>query len=238
MRRYAIYYAPAADSALHAFGSRWLGRDASGGADLEPPVLAGLSRERQRAITAAPRRYGFHATLKPPFVLAPQCEIEDLFATFGAFAASCVPFEVAGFHLAAIAGFIALVLSAPVPAFAEVAGRAVREFDRFRAAPAPGERERRLHGGLDERERRYLDSWGYPYVLDAWRFHLTLTERLDDAERATVLRALEPLAAPFTAAQRIDAVALFEQPEAGAPFRQIARASFAANSIAEAGVCL
>jgi putative phosphonate metabolism protein len=238
MRRYAIYYAPPPDSALHAFGSHWLGRDAATGADLAPPMLAGLDRERQRAITAAPRGYGFHATLKPPFVLAPRCEIEDLYATFGAFAASCAPFDVAGFHLAAISGFIALVLPAPMSTFTELAGRAVREFDRFRAVPAPGERERRLHAGLDERERRYLDVWGYPYVLDAWRFHLTLTARLDDAERATVLRALEPLTAPFAAPQRIDAVALFEQAEAGAPFKQIARASFAANAVAEAGACL
>jgi putative phosphonate metabolism protein len=235
--RYAVYFAPAPHSPSHVFGSRWLGRDAVTGAAVEPLEVAGMHPERQHAITDAPRRYGFHATLKPPFVLAPGRDLEELHAAFAVFAASCAPFDIAGFNLAAIAGFVALVLPAPSPAFVQLAERAVREFDRFRAAPAPGERERRLHAGLDERERRYLETWGYPYVLDAWRFHLTLTERLDDAERATVIRALTPLAAPFAVVQRIDAVALFEQPESGEPFRQILRTSFTASPLAEASAC-
>ena len=237
MRRFAIYYAPADDSPLRAFGSRWLGRDTVTGASLEPPVIPGLTAERHHAITAAPRRYGFHATLKPPFRLAAERDVDELLDACRTFAAACEPFEIAGVRPASIDGFIALVLSEPSEAFHALAAQAVRVFDCFRAPPAPGENEGRMHAGLSARERANLEAWGYPYVFDAWRFHLTLTERVDDLERALVLRALTPLAAPFDRAQLIDAFALFEQPQANEPFRQIECFTFPRVTREKAGSC-
>ena len=70
MRRYAIYYAPEPGSELAAFGAQWLGRDPETGATIEQPVLLGVRPERLAEITAAPRLYGFHGTLKAPMHLA------------------------------------------------------------------------------------------------------------------------------------------------------------------------
>ena len=59
--RYAIYYAPAADSALNRFGTQLLGYDAVNGeallfADGIEQVLPDW-----RYLTNDPRKYGFHA---------------------------------------------------------------------------------------------------------------------------------------------------------------------------------
>ena len=66
--RLGLYWAPELDDPLHALGSAWLGRDAETGATLPQPAVPGLDLAE---ITAEARGYGFHATLKPPFALAP-----------------------------------------------------------------------------------------------------------------------------------------------------------------------
>ncbi len=76
--RYAIYFSPPARSPLATLGASWLGHNCDNGTAIEPPRLAGISSEAQAALTRAPRRYGFHATLKPPFHLAPGAILDDL----------------------------------------------------------------------------------------------------------------------------------------------------------------
>ena len=67
--RYAAYFAPAIGSAWWEAGSHWLGRCAARGQPLPQPAIDGMPPARQQALTAAPRRYGWHATLKAPFAL-------------------------------------------------------------------------------------------------------------------------------------------------------------------------
>jgi hypothetical protein len=232
MTRYAIYYAPEPGSPLHAFGGAWLEGHPAGDYALRTLLSGGITRERLREITAGPRGYGFHATLKPPFALASGRTFDELSAAFARFAEACIPFEVAGLHLADIGGFLALTMREPSEPFAQLAERAVRAFEPFRAAPSAEELARRRHAGLNARERELLDGWGYPYVLDAWRFHMTLTQRLDDDERAVVRDALEPLVARFARVPlRIDAVSMFTQTSAA--FAETARASFASTLLTE-----
>jgi hypothetical protein len=71
--RYAIYWAPDPADPLHAAGATWLGRDPETGAACPQPDFSGLA-----ALTADPRRYGFHATLKPPLRLRAGRTYEDL----------------------------------------------------------------------------------------------------------------------------------------------------------------
>src|SRR5271163_1509402 len=68
--RYAIYFAPDPGSALARVGAEWLGYDVAAGASVPQPQISGISSVRLYEITEEPRRYGFHATLKPPFALA------------------------------------------------------------------------------------------------------------------------------------------------------------------------
>ncbi|HYZ15935.1 MAG TPA: DUF1045 domain-containing protein [Candidatus Acidoferrum sp.] len=229
MRRFAIYYAPTPGTPLHAFGNAWLGPAA-------PLPVTGMTARRCAEITAAPRRYGFHATLKPPFALAPDCSVDELRATCAAFAAARPPFEVPGLQLAEIGTFLALVLRTPSHAFAALAEDAVRAFERFRAAPSEEELARRRSARLNAREQELLEVWGYPYVLDCWRFHLTLTDQLGETERALVRKELERLVAPFANAPvRVDSVVLFEQPDVDQPFREVERFAFAPSAAMRVG---
>ena len=66
--RAAIYFAPAADSALHDFRADRLGRDALIGAPRPTPTVDGIAPERLAAITADARRYGFTPPCGRPFI--------------------------------------------------------------------------------------------------------------------------------------------------------------------------
>src|SRR5262245_45817767 len=76
--RYAAYFAPEPGSDLARFGAAWLGYDVTTGKLVPQPAVSGLAAERLYTITAEPRRYGFHGTLKPPFALAPGADANGL----------------------------------------------------------------------------------------------------------------------------------------------------------------
>ncbi len=222
--RYAVYFAPDPASALWRFGTRWLGRDPISGTDLAQPRLPGIDQARLRQVTESPRHYGFHATLKAPFELSPGATRADLDDALRRFAAGRPAFELAPLRAAALGGFLALLTSQEEPALQKLADASVREFDRFRAPPPPQEIARRRTGSLTDRQRGYLDAWGYPFVFDAFRFHMTLTCRLDAREGGRFLEELQPLTEELNGDRvAVDAICLFEQPNRGAPFRLTGR---------------
>ena len=215
--RIAIYFAPAPGSALEAFGCGWLGR-ALDGTPLAQPAVSGIDPWRLFEITRSPRHYGFHGTLKAPFALAAGKSPDALDEAVEAFVRGRVPFEIT-LEVGSLGGFIALVpatSSAPLDA---LAAGCVEAFDRFRAPLDEAEIARRRASGLRPRQDRHLLRYGYPYVLDDFRFHMTLTERLQPPERDRVLAILAERAAPICARPvTIDAIAIFEQPSREAPF--------------------
>lgn len=226
MKRYALYYAPAEHARLTGAASAWLGRSVFKGAAVAPPETDGLSREQWKSITGDPRLYGFHATLKPPFRLAEGRHEEELREGLRKFAASWRPFEVS-LQVGSIGGFLALVLAQPSPDFVQLAADCVRDFDEFRAAPHPDELTRRRRARLNEAQLAYLTQWGYPYVMEEWRFHMTLTASLDAPMFETARRHLAAVFEPICREpQRVDSICLFEQPEPGAPFLAMARYHF------------
>ncbi len=196
-RRYAVYFAPRPDTALGRFGAAWLGWDAEAGAAVRGPEPEGLPRPRAE-IVAAPRRYGFHGTLKAPFRLAEGAEPAALDAALRDLAAEHAPFELA-VALTAIDAFLALTPTAPVPHLDALAAACVMRLDGFRALAQPEEIARRNPEMLVDRQSEYLAAWGYPYVLEQFRFHLTLTGALPPDEQAAVRAALAPLLAPVLA---------------------------------------
>ncbi|WP_207482678.1 DUF1045 domain-containing protein [Arenibaculum pallidiluteum] len=222
--RYAVYYAPPAGHDLWRFGCRWLGRDPETGAMLDQPAVPGLEPGRLATLTASPRLYGFHGTLKPPMRLADGWQAGDLRAAVVDLAVSLRRFEGPRLTLRAIGSFLALVPDEPSAALDGLAAHCVTELDRFRARPTRDEFEKRLSAGLTPRQQELLAAWGYPYVLDAFRFHLTLTGRLEDADRALI----EPYLRQATAAlcgtpMPVAEIALFRQPGPGQPFDLIDR---------------
>lgn len=218
-RRYAIYYPPPAGSPLEAFGRSWIGRDHVTSEPIEPPAVEGLSAARQRNITAFPRVYGFHATLKAPFELAPERTRAELVDALEDFARSRMRLEAPPLELQGLSGFIAFTLSAPAPEMDALAAACVESFEPFRAPPGEGERARRRASGLTPRQERYLGRWGYPYVMEEFRFHMTLTGRLEQPERTFVLDALRPLTRHLSEAPLpVHAIGLYEQPSRDEPF--------------------
>ncbi|MDJ1008863.1 MAG: DUF1045 domain-containing protein [Paracoccaceae bacterium] len=195
-QRYAVYYLPE-DDALAGFGAAWLGWDVALAAPVDHPETDLPLAE----FTATPRKYGFHGTLKPPFRLAEGRTADGLFAAVAALAAASPAVELRGLELAGLGHFLALVPEGGAAGLADLAARIVTDLDGFRAAPTPEDLARRRAGGLTPRQDEMLAAWGYPYVLDEFRFHLTLTGRLGDRDltlaRTEAARLLPPLPRPF-----------------------------------------
>jgi len=228
--RYAIYYAAPQGSPLERFGMGWLGRDHRSGAILPQPVLPGITPERLRDLTAAPRRYGFHGTLKAPFRLIEGDAHRDLHEAVEAFAAAREPFILSPLVLADLDGFLAMVPSVPAPALADLAADCVRHLEPFRAPMTPDEIARRPLARLSERQRWQLENFGYPYIFDDFAFHMTLTERLAPPDTAILRPQLDRLAAPLASEPFIvDGVAVFEEPTPGAAFLLTAHYPFRAK---------
>ena len=217
--RYAVYFAPEPGSDLARFGATWLGYDVAIGRAVAQPPVAGIDPERLHAITAEPRRYGFHATLKPPFALADGTEAEALAAAVAALANGIVAFTVPRLHLTRISGFLALTLSESCAAMHDLADRCVSELDGFRALPSASELERRRRANLSARQEALLARWGYPYVMEEFRFHMTLTGRLAAERREELLTMLRQRFATLNLMSlAIDRIALFRQADANSRF--------------------
>ena len=216
--RYAIYWAPPRTHALWREGCAWLGRDPETGEAIAPPLPDGMTREQHAAITAAPARYGWHGTLKPPFRLARGESEAGLDAAIRTFAAAQAPFVVERFALSPLSGFLAVVPAQRSAALDALAAACVAAFDAFRTPPEPGEIARRRRDGLSPAQEANLARWGYPYVMEEFRFHLTLTGRLPPDEMGPLrgwlaARFSDALAEPI----RIDEIALYVEPAVGAP---------------------
>lgn len=216
--RFAVYYAPSRDSAWWRAGSRWLGRDAESGEVCVPPQPEGVTRPLAD-LTEAPRRYGWHGTLVAPFRLADGVTQHDVLQTAREWAHSQAAFMLP-VEAATLGDFVAL---RPAHQDGEanigaVAASALQSLDALRARPSATDLARRLAAPLSERQRALLVEWGYPYVFDEFRFHMTLSNSLADAdERATLVawwRAQTPSLGPLA----IDHAALFVEPAPGAPF--------------------
>lgn len=217
-RRYAIYYTPPADHPLTRAAARWLGRDAFAG-----EAAASLSGDSD-ALVAEPRRYGFHATLKAPFRLRPGRTGQELGEAIRQFAESRPPCPIGPLRIARLGAFFALVPREPSPGLQALAARVVSDFDPFRAPMTPEELQRRLRASLDEAETTHLVQWGYPYVFDRFRFHMTLTGPVGESEREDVAYRLDAAFAPLLDEDfHVDALTLFEQPEQQSGFVVTAR---------------
>jgi hypothetical protein len=226
MARYAIYFAPDPDEQLARFGAGVLGYDAFSGKDLPQLTPPGLSDGHWRYLTAEPRRYGFHATLKAPFRLAEGQTEQQLLDALAKFAPGYEAFCF-DLQLAEIGGFIALTPVSTPGALVSLERDIVVAFDIFRAPLTGAEIVRRLDTRLTVRQRASLDLYGYPYVHDDFRFHMTLTGRLFEEERADTLGGLGVMLEQHSPKPRalVRSLSVFRQDEPESRFKVIARAA-------------
>jgi hypothetical protein len=217
--RYGIYFAPAATSELWRRAAIWVGRDALNSNALEADI-GGIDPEHRHAMTRSARRYGFHATLKAPMALADRLEGKDLDRALKAWAAAHAPVDFGPLKLGSLGGFLALVPKTQSAALTDFVGRLVADFDGFRAPPSEAERAKRLQaGGLTPRQLELLGVYGYPYVMEEFRFHLTLTDDLTPDDHGAFRAAASTwFAADIGADLLLDRLVLFHEAEPGAPF--------------------
>lgn len=224
MRRYALYYAPRPTEPLARFACAWLGRDPETDAACTRLKIDGVPPDRLQGMTADPTHYGFHGTLKAPFPLAAGRTEAELLSHVRTFTAERRPLQLDHIALRTIGSFIALVPSEPSAELNDLAAACVTTFDMFRAPTSEDELARRRASGLTPHQDALLVRWGYPYVLDEFRFHLTLTGSLAPDERAGVHRLLTDLTAPFCAGSlAVRDLVVFLQDDRQSPFRVLAR---------------
>jgi putative phosphonate metabolism protein len=219
--RFAIYYAPSATSPLWDRASAWLGRDSANGQFFDGPV-GGIERNRLLNLTQSANRYGFHATIKPPMVLAPGTTLEDLSAALTRFAASQRPVSLGTLDIVSLDGFLALIAAGDNADLQDLAAHVVEEFEPFRAPLSMRDRSARAARGLTPRQEELLDGYGYPYVFDEFRFHMTLTDRLPEADHAEIAAAARSWFGALLAEEVVlDRLVLFHEPDAGRHFRRL-----------------
>ena len=194
--RVAIYFSPDADDPLTLAAERWVGRNAFTGDDV--PVIESplATAETIRDWSAFPRLYGFHATIKAPFRLAEGRTFEQLSDALAMFSAGQTPVVIPELVLGDLGGFSALVPADQPAALSALERSVVETFEPFRAPMSRDEVAGRSEG-LSDQQKAYLETWGYPHVFDHFRYHMTLTRRLDGDARATARKILTEHFAPF-----------------------------------------
>jgi putative phosphonate metabolism protein len=217
--RYAIYFTPPEDDALSLQAAAWLGRDAFRDEPLRQPDVDGFDATQIAALTEDPRRYGFHATLKAPFELAPGRSEDELLQSFESFAAVLQAFEIPTLVLGQLGTFFALVPAERYEELHAFADACVKHFEPFRAPLSEADIARRKPEKLAESERRHLMQWGYPYVFEDFLYHMTLTGQVPAELQAPMRSVLEAQFADFIDQPlAISHLSLFVEPERGAPF--------------------
>lgn len=200
--RFAIYDAPIND-ALASFGATWLGWDVRTGQVACQADMPGLDD-----ITMTPRKYGFHGTLKPPFRLADGRSTQDLQTAVAKLAGTCAPAHCGELTLTTLGGFLALTPTGDLTGLERVASACVRDLDTFRAPASEAELARRRSAGLSARQEALMLDWGYPYVMEEFRFHLTLSGRLSQADRTAWMNTARTHLPPLADRYELGSIAL------------------------------
>lgn len=221
--RCAIYFAPHPDSPWGQAGSQWLGRCAATGQNLTLPVIDGVSAEVQAACTAEPRRYGWHATLKAPFALLPGQDMASVLSWLQLLAGEFRAFELPPLQVGMLGDFLALRPAHASQPLQDVAAACVTRLQHLALPLSESELARRRRASLTPEQDQLLQQWGYPWVLQHFRFHFSLTGSLDGVATAVRDALLAAALRHFGALPvcRFDRLSLFVEPEKGADFQLI-----------------
>ena len=218
--RYAIYYAPEASSEWWAAGSHWLGRCALTGRKLAQTVIDGVAPEHFHTYTQDPRRYGWHATLKAPFVLAPGESLSSLITALRSIASQHAAFAMPRLQVSTDGGFLALRPTVHHPRIHSTADACVTGLQALAQALTAEDLARRRQKRLTARQERYLQAWSYPWVLYEFQFHMSLTGPLLNMPAAELTALVSAAQARFDALPvcRFTHLSVFAEPQVGDNF--------------------
>jgi len=221
--RYAVYYSPSEGSALFKFGASWLGWDTIKAKKVARPIFENLSFEITE-ITEFQSRYGFHGTLKPPFALVKNRSLFELKHALSKLVGTIRQFEIPEMSLKVVDGFVALVPKVKNDRIGFLANKCVEYLDNFRELESIEEIEKRRAVELSSSQEYNLKKWGYPYVMNDFKFHLTLSGKLKLEVANAVIEFLNSelqcvLNSPFP----VDAICLFGERASDQKFQLIKR---------------
>ena len=228
--RYGVFFAPDRHSPWRGFGAHWLGRDECTNHALVQPALAEIPAQQLLQLTAYPRRYGFHATLKAPFTLREGATEAELLARIRALALQLKPLALGPMIATRLDNFTAVVPQSPPAALGTLAASCVTTLDDLRAPLSQKDLSRRLAQNLDAREQELLMQYGYPHVLERYQLHFTLTGPIAEPLAQMVIRSAEGSIARLNQEHPmvLDRLCLFVESEPGANFVRIADAELLA----------
>jgi len=190
-------------------------------------AIEGLDPDEHRRITKSARHYGFHATLKAPFILREDRTVQELKEEAQAFAKERSAFLAPALIISALSRWTAFTLSKTSPDMNQLAADCVQAFEPFREALSEADIKRRRQSGLSPRQDQQMLAFGYPYIFEDFHFHMTLAGPLEPDQQQTLVEKLRPQAAMIeTTPLKIDAIALYEQPDRETPFQQTERFPF------------
>ena len=179
--RYALYFVPGEPTEFHELGARWLGRDAYSSKRLASPPCRRVSEETFLELTSKPRRYGFHATMRAPFELLDGSTETDLARALHELCTSFSPFEISVSPQIKNNNLV-LQLDDPSELMDLLHRKCLQSVEAFRAVPSPAYLARRRRANLSANQDKLLLKWGYPYVLDEFDWHMTLSSIVSDHE--------------------------------------------------------
>jgi putative phosphonate metabolism protein len=228
--RYAIYFTPTSGTPWWNFGAHWLGRDERTNQALVQPALVELPAQQLLQLTAYPRRYGFHATLKAPFTLRDGVTEAELLARMRALAQQLKPVALGPMVATRLDNFTAVLPRTAPAALGTLAARCVTSLDDLRAPLSQQDLARRLAQNLDARQQELLMQYGYPHVLERYQLHFTLTGPIAEPLSQVVVRAVEGAVARLNQEHPLvlDRLCLFVESEPGASFLRVADAELLA----------
>ncbi len=211
--RYALYFSPADNTELAEFGRRVLCAD-------------GLDDDHSQRLSVIQKAayYGFHATLKAPMELAKGVNESALIDAVAQYVQTQQATDLTGLAPRVLDGFHALTLPAGATEINAFAANVLQVFEPFRAALGKDDRDRREPEKLSPRQREYLDAYGYPYVLDDFRFHMTLSNRMSDKSASDSYHdwLVQLYSNTVTELPRLDRIAVFWQPDRSTAFTRLA----------------
>ena len=218
--RYAVYFAPNVEQQWWADASQWLGRCAVSQQLNVQPLIAGVSAKRFAELTEHPRRYGFHATMRAPFVLTSQYQPTDLIDRVNMLCRDVKPFVLPRLQVTLMDQFLALVPERHAAQVTLLEEQCVKVLNDCAEPLGPEELSRRRSAGLSAQEDALLLRWGYPYVLERYRFHCSLTGSLAKASPKEVSALTQAAHQHFDHLPPcvFDALAIFVEPTRGADF--------------------
>jgi Protein of unknown function (DUF1045) len=219
--RYAIYFTPQLTSSWAQAGNHWLGRCVSSSKSLEQPFIDGVAPSVFAALTEDPRRYGWHATLKAPFRLAHDQNVKQLTSGIQQLAETMSAFSLPPLRVGLLRDYLALRPEGDLKRINAIARACTTALHSFAAPLAPHELKQRRSLGLSEEQDRMLSQWGYPWVLDQFQFHFSLSGALKSATPEVRLALLYAAQRHFHHLEncRFEQISLFIEPAAGESFQ-------------------